>query len=477
MGRSKSAEEEPGYAWSSQVDAAWQSCILSLDGGGVRSYSSLLILKALMHEIWMWENRLADEHEDAVLEDIPSAENRRIIPPTGNAVPDEEDLLPCHYFDFVYGTSSGGLIATMLGRLRMTMKESITAFHSVMDAMLSSPAKVLSITKYDHRPMESALRLLVSSKCQVHSACVGEDAFQRHADPVTVFDVDQPRVTQTACLASTHNGGRRAYLLRSYPLYYTDDTPAWLTRYNEGCTSVSILKVIRATSAAPFYFKAMEMEIDGHVEKFRDGGIMENNPVSAAYSEFRALESEIGNKTPALLLSVGTGIRDEHRDENRYAFAGALFGLAWLFIFWFTGDINLTEHLGRIEHKNDERAHLQMRNLAEGETTWYKRLNVKSANLPQFDDWVAETVNGRRFPGIATWARIEQLTAQYLSADLHRITLRHTAEKLVRQRRARESLGGPRWEVFASGKEAATTDGKAAPDSGPSRRAGQQRTE
>jgi hypothetical protein len=39
-------------------------------------------------------------------------------------VEEEEELLPCHYFDFMYGTSTGGLIATtMLGRLRMTTTE------------------------------------------------------------------------------------------------------------------------------------------------------------------------------------------------------------------------------------------------------------------------------------------------------------------------------------------------------------------
>lgn len=62
--------------------------ILSLDGGGVRGLSSLLILQNLMKEVRRVKNL-------------------------------DHDPLPCQYFDLMGGTSTGGLIAIMLGRLRM----------------------------------------------------------------------------------------------------------------------------------------------------------------------------------------------------------------------------------------------------------------------------------------------------------------------------------------------------------------------
>lgn len=62
--------------------------VLSLDGGGVRGLSSLLILKEIMAEI-------------------------------GRSAETEQDALPCEFFDLIGGTSTGGLIALMLGRLRM----------------------------------------------------------------------------------------------------------------------------------------------------------------------------------------------------------------------------------------------------------------------------------------------------------------------------------------------------------------------
>lgn len=62
--------------------------ILSLDGGGVRGLSSLLILRLLMEEIGRRKGTVTTP-------------------------------LPCEYFDLIGGTSTGGLIAIMLGRLRM----------------------------------------------------------------------------------------------------------------------------------------------------------------------------------------------------------------------------------------------------------------------------------------------------------------------------------------------------------------------
>ena len=68
--------------------------ILSLDGGGVRGISSLSILKEVMRQI-------AQEYE------------------ADNPGSPELSPRPCEYFDLICGTSTGGLIALMLGRLRM----------------------------------------------------------------------------------------------------------------------------------------------------------------------------------------------------------------------------------------------------------------------------------------------------------------------------------------------------------------------
>lgn len=76
---------EDGWLWSHRVDDAWDPCILTLDGGGIRGYSSLLILKRLFQVI----------HQIEMEEEIHE--------PTGEIPEREDDLLPCHYFDFMYG--------------------------------------------------------------------------------------------------------------------------------------------------------------------------------------------------------------------------------------------------------------------------------------------------------------------------------------------------------------------------------------
>ena len=73
--------------------------ILCLDGGGIKGYSSLLILKRLFREI---------KHQNGGVEQ-----------------------LPCEVFDFIVGTSTGGLIATMLGRLRLSIDDCLTEYRKV----------------------------------------------------------------------------------------------------------------------------------------------------------------------------------------------------------------------------------------------------------------------------------------------------------------------------------------------------------
>ncbi|KAJ3476727.1 hypothetical protein NLG97_g9032 [Lecanicillium saksenae] len=70
--------------------------ILSLDGGGVRGYSMLIIVQELMH--------------------------RTFVEAHGRAPRRHEIPKPCDHFDLIVGTGTGGLIAIMLGRLRLDLE-------------------------------------------------------------------------------------------------------------------------------------------------------------------------------------------------------------------------------------------------------------------------------------------------------------------------------------------------------------------
>lgn len=132
VARSSSATAAGGSAAASSSFAStalfvksspWsRKLILTLDGGGIRGYSSLIILRALMKEI-------ADIERNHEKPAMSSADTERI---PREAIPSrvyrEGQYLPSHYFDYIAGTSFGGLIAIMIGMLGMSVDECIEEF-------------------------------------------------------------------------------------------------------------------------------------------------------------------------------------------------------------------------------------------------------------------------------------------------------------------------------------------------------------
>jgi len=114
--------------------AGKQLRLLSLDGGGVRGLSSLLILKKLMEMI---------DPDD---------------PPK-----------PCDYFDMIGGTSTGGLIAIMLGRLQMNVQDCIDEYKALFSNVFKKIRHRVSLTgktqgRFDHRALENGIKEVVRKK-------------------------------------------------------------------------------------------------------------------------------------------------------------------------------------------------------------------------------------------------------------------------------------------------------------------------
>ncbi len=108
--------------------------LLALDGGGVRGLSSLLILQQLMATV------------------DPAA------PPK-----------PCDYFDMIGGTSTGGLIAIMLGRLQMTIGECIEAYTTLSDKVFEKKAHRVKVNgllqgRFDTLALEQAIQQTLSGR-------------------------------------------------------------------------------------------------------------------------------------------------------------------------------------------------------------------------------------------------------------------------------------------------------------------------
>lgn len=84
-------------------------------------------------------------------------------------------MKPCEYFDLIGGTSTGGLIAVMLGRLEMSIEDAITAYKELAPEIF--PKKLWSrnpVTKYigseakqywfEGKNLESAVTKLLERK-------------------------------------------------------------------------------------------------------------------------------------------------------------------------------------------------------------------------------------------------------------------------------------------------------------------------
>ncbi|KAL9086369.1 MAG: hypothetical protein Q9165_007155 [Trypethelium subeluteriae] len=91
-------------------------CLLSLDGGGVRGLSTLYILKGLMQRV----------NHERQKDGLPAVK-------------------PCEVFDLIGGTSTGGFIAIMLGRLEMTVDACIDAYEELMKSVFETKSSWLPI--------------------------------------------------------------------------------------------------------------------------------------------------------------------------------------------------------------------------------------------------------------------------------------------------------------------------------------------
>ena len=109
--------------------------LLSLDGGGIRGLASLYLLADLMQKIKFASN-------------MP------------------EDPLPTEYFDMIGGTNTGGIIAIMLGRLRMSVDECIKAYIDLSSEVFGQGNKkhILAKTKFSADALEAAMGKVINDK-------------------------------------------------------------------------------------------------------------------------------------------------------------------------------------------------------------------------------------------------------------------------------------------------------------------------
>ncbi|CAE6414309.1 unnamed protein product [Rhizoctonia solani] len=217
--------------------------LLSLDGGGIRGLSSLLILQEIMGRV----------KRDEGLNDIPRP-----------------------------------LIAIMLGRLRMSVSDAIKAYVSLSEKIFSEHKHRWQEGKFKATLLEEAIKDIVSKYSE------NRDAETRMFDPLL-----QPHAETRGCrafvcaLTADQIRGRLPVHFRTYQSQWN---PA---------PNCKIWEAARATSAAPTFFKAIAVNNDqGIPMRFIDAGVGVNNPTGRVLAEAQNIFPE---QQLSCILSIGTG--------------------------------------------------------------------------------------------------------------------------------------------------------------------------
>ncbi|MCJ1269967.1 hypothetical protein MMC22_009860 [Lobaria immixta] len=224
------------------------------DGGGVRGLSSLLILQELM-------------------ESVRKSQGLEVAP------------LPCEYFDMIAGTSTGGLIAILLGRLRMSVSDCIDLYKKFGQEIFEKELGWTTSTRFSSAVLQSVLEKIITNH-------IGhEEAFLRDpmvADgggcPVFVVAIDRERIAEP----------EGAVLLRTYDR--EDLNQPLNLKY------CFLWQAALATCAAPIFFSPVQVGSQFLV----DGGLGHNNPTEHLIEE---AELQWPERPISAVVSIGTGLK------------------------------------------------------------------------------------------------------------------------------------------------------------------------
>ena len=251
--------------------------ILSLDGGGSRGVATIAIIKALV---------------------------------------DEMGVEVCDLFDIICGTSTGAIIAFLVGMRLESSEEAKNRYDDLVEKIfvkssLSTPMLFLTTAAYSEVPFKKIMEEILGDSSMLDS----------RADPSVpyVFAVSSKMSSTTSKISLFRNynysGGEKPDKFTLNPQdarrklgfnhSTTNDTNEPYHTQKEGSRHEGSFRVLqraalRATTAAPTVFKPVVMAGD----IYSDGGIVASNPTAIAIHEARTIFPDIPIE---LCVSCGTG--------------------------------------------------------------------------------------------------------------------------------------------------------------------------
>lgn len=299
-----------GYnKWSPKIPGQRGLRILSLDGGGSRGMAAIAAVKCLMET-------------------------------AGNGA-DVADS-----FDMIVGTSTGGIIAFLLGLQRETSAQAVERYQQLINKIfvksaLSTPLMLFTTATYDESNFmgilvnilqessmldsraDPAVPLVCCLTSKMSSTPTHVALFRNYnypggelADPFTIDplvarkDLDLPLELEHSVIRNGHYHRRTNAAL----------TPGVKTgggSRHPGSFRVLQRYALRASTAAPTVFKPVMMG----GEMYCDGGIVASNPAAVAIHEARSIFPDIPIE---LVVSVGTGAFIERKSAPRVGWDGII---------------------------------------------------------------------------------------------------------------------------------------------------------
>ncbi|EMC91470.1 hypothetical protein BAUCODRAFT_127370 [Baudoinia panamericana UAMH 10762] len=314
--------------------------LLACDGGGVKGVSSVLILDAIMEKV-----KQIEVHEGINLSPKPRK--------------------PCDYFDLAAGTSTGGLIALMLFRLRMNTKQCLDEYHNLasqifaptifgfrtMGGLLGKCGLMLNMiasgAQFPRKPLEDAIRTVV-------------DKYSDRDDQWKDYLVNPKSAMMFMCATVKDEG--ESVLLRSY----TRPEGAAPVRSpvvdeNDLVNSIKIVPAARATSAAPGYLPEEVWQYNNQTISFWDGGVLNNNPIEQLWNaRYDLVERHQPPPAVSIVLSLGCG----RPDVRHPRFIGKLMNMAIYYAQWFVANTaakhaDFERLANRMVDRGDQNSHLK----------------------------------------------------------------------------------------------------------------------
>ncbi|KAL8929860.1 MAG: hypothetical protein Q9208_001004 [Pyrenodesmia sp. 3 TL-2023] len=360
-------------------------------------------------------------------------------------LPNSSLFLPCHYFDYAAGTSTGGLISIMLSRLRMTVDDCIAEYENFGQRVFGNPRPLafgaVLWHKFDHRVLQAVI----------------ESVTERHSGRNEEFDSDFPsdeELCRTLVMAyAEHDKTEAPYLFRTY---YTGPPSADQKKTKQRQTTarnhgpppkLRIWQIGRATSAAPKYFppirikKSMGGDARGDV-RFKDGGFGCNNPSEEAYHDIVHKHGDY-SKAIGPFVSISTGIAPLD------LFARAPGNGPNAMANWNAAK----KHPSRTLRAHDAMTRLSRRD-GKDIFPYYRFNGGERLGEVELDEWESHrltSLTGKsKKPGSKTLEKMYVATATYLhDRDVER-DLNECAKLLVKRRRLR-ARDASAWDRYASG--------------------------